>query len=183
MEYPLIIDGEKCGRLNVTQEGLYTVFEAVAAREGELVRLSVYGGGRESYLGVMQPWSGGLYLRRRMSRRERAAMPPELEYAAPSGMIARSESVLYDEVDPNAQATPEGESAPTPQAREVTARKKAELAPADDDALVWFSRPDGSLTAFDGEKSLVALPAELRRAEPRAALREINGRTYMLFRY
>ena len=90
MEYPIIIDGAEAGTLNVTVEGLFTVFEAnVRAHEG-LVRLSVYGSGQEGYLGVMQPWSGGLYLRRRLSRRECAALPQEIEYAGLAGAADRA---------------------------------------------------------------------------------------------
>ena len=70
MDYPLIIDGIDAGTLSVSEEGLYTCFEARAGERDGLVRLWVCGGGECAYLGVMQPWSGGLYLRRRLSRRE-----------------------------------------------------------------------------------------------------------------
>ena len=86
MEYPLLIDGERSGSLTVSVDGLFTVFEAAAGPQDTLVRISVYGGGEEGYLGVMQPWSGGLYLRRRFSRGEMRRMTSVIEYAAPAGM-------------------------------------------------------------------------------------------------
>ena len=178
MEYPIIIDGAEAGTLNVTVEGLFTVFEAnVRAHEG-LVRLSVYGGGQEGYLGVMQPWSGGLYLRRRLSRRECAALPREIEYAGLAGAadMARGEAAPEQTYDapPAAEEKPAEEVAPSPTALPI---------PDDAEALLWFTRPDGTLTAFDGRGCIVAIPAKLRRRAPGAVLRRIGGAVYMLFRY
>ena len=178
MEYPIIIDGAEAGTLNVTAEGLFTVFEAnVQAREG-LVRLSVYGGGQEGYLGVMQPWSGGLYLRRRLSRRECAALPREIEYAGLAGAADRvheeaAPEQTYD-APPAAEEKPAEEVAPSPAALPI---------PDDAEELLWFTRPDGTLTAFDGRSCIVAIPAKLRRRAPGAVLRRIGGAVYMLFRY
>lgn len=178
MEYPIIIDGAEAGTLNVTAEGLFTVFEAnVQAREG-LVRLSVYGGGQEGYLGVMQPWSGGLYLRRRLSRRECAALPREIEYAGRAGAADRvheeaAPEQTYD-APPAAEEKPAEEVAPSPAALPI---------PDDAEELLWFTRPDGTLTAFDGRSCIVAIPAKLRRRAPGAVLRRIGGTVYMLFRY
>ena len=83
MDYPLMIDGNDAGTLSVSEEGLYTCFEAHAVEHDGLVRLWVCGGGECAYLGVMQPWSGGLYLRRRLSRRELKDFPAQIEYAQP----------------------------------------------------------------------------------------------------
>lgn len=185
MEYPIIIDGAEAGTLNVTVEGLFTVFEAnVRAHEG-LVRLSVYGGGQEGYLGVMQPWSGGLYLRRRLSRRECAALPREIEYAGLAGAadMARGEAPTpveetaekhIDDAPPAPETKPAEEVAPSPTALPI---------PDDAEELLWFTRPDGTLTAFDGRSCIVAIPAKLRRRAPGAVLRRIGGTVYMLFRY
>lgn len=171
-----MIGGERAGTLTVTVEGLFTVFEATANATGGLVRLAVYGAGEEGYLGVMQPWSEGLYLRRRMTRRELAAMPRNIEYAAPVGESERQEEARKEETSaPVALA----EVSPVEATEEVSEEVSGER----DDELLWFTRPDGTLTAFDGKSSLVAIPAELRRNEPRTVLKELNGRTYMLFRY
>ena len=74
------INQEPAGTLTITQEGLYTVFEAeVSGGADRLVRLWVHGKGQSAYLGVMQPWSEGLYLRRKLTRRELAAFPDPIE--------------------------------------------------------------------------------------------------------
>lgn len=198
MEYPIIIDGAEAGTLNVTVEGLFTVFEAnVRAHEG-LVRLSVYGGGQEGYLGVMQPWSGGLYLRRRLSRSELRRIPEVIEYAAPAGLCTPAEGGRAAEGNTDgASAKAEAESVHlSDEPRADSAGGGAETEPEYDthnteaaenkdgeDGLLWFSRPDGTLTAFDGRGSIVAIPAELRRDAPGAVIKKINGRIYMLFRY
>ena len=66
---------QPAGELRWRREGAYTLFEGRCADPGSLVRLSVYGGGAEGYLGVMEP----------------AAMtgfPDPIEYAAESGKTA-----------------------------------------------------------------------------------------------
>lgn len=194
MEHPIIIDGNAAGSLTVTEDGLFTVFEATLPGCGELLRLSVYGGGREGYLGVMQPWSGGLYLRRRLSRSELRRMPEVIEYAAPAGLCTTAEGGRVAEGNTDgASAKAEAESVHlSDEPRADSAGGEAEAAAEHDapaaensgeDGLLWFSRPDGTLTAFDGRGSIVAIPAELRRDAPGAVIKKINGRIYMLFRY
>lgn len=194
MEHPIIIDGNAAGSLTVTEDGLFTVFEATLPECGELLRLSVYGGGREGYLGVMQPWSGGLYLRRRLSRSELRRIPEVIEYAAPAGLCTPAEGGRAAEGNTDgASAKAEAESVHlSDEPRADSAGGEAEAAAEHDapaaensgeDGLLWFSRPDGTLTAFDGRGSIVAIPAELRRDAPGAVIKKINGRIYMLFRY
>lgn len=194
MEHPIIIDGNAAGSLTVSEDGLFTVFEATLPGYGELLRLSVYGGGREGYLGVMQPWSGGLYLRRRLSRSELRRMPEVIEYAAPAGLCTPAEGGRAAEGNTDgASAKAEAESVHlSDEPRADSAGGEAEAAAEHDapaaensgeDGLLWFSRPDGTLTAFDGRGSIVAIPAELRRDAPGAVIKKINGRIYMLFRY
>ena len=196
MEHPIIIDGNAAGSLTVAEDGLFTVFEATLPGYGELLRLSVYGGGREGYLGVMQPWSGGLYLRRRLSRSELRRMPEVIEYAAPAGLCTTAEGCRDAEGNTDgasAKVEAEAESVQlSDEPRADSAGGGAEAAAEHDapaaensgeDGLLWFSRPDGTLTAFDGRGSIVAIPAELRRDAPGAVIKKINGRIYMLFRY
>lgn len=172
MEYPLIIDGKRAGTLSVEEDGLFTVFEAAADTADRLVRLAVYGGGAEGYLGVMQPWSGGMYLHRRLTHRELAAMPQRIEYAAPAGQCTVPENTAHEA---NMDAVIATDEPPQCAENAVPVAQEAEL--------MWFKRPDGTLTAFDGVASLVAIPAELRHPAPHAVLKELDGRTYMIFRY
>lgn len=83
--YPVLINGEKKGMLTVSREGLTTRFDAKCEDPGTLVRLSVYGGGKEGYLGVMTPENGVLTLHRRLTRAALAAFPAEIELAAEAG--------------------------------------------------------------------------------------------------
>lgn len=184
MEYPLIINGVRRGAVRVTQEGLYTVFEAEAEGTEETpVRLALYGGGEEGYLGVMQPWSGGMFLCRRMSRTERAKMPHEIEYAAPAGETHGAPTALErTEREPERTEIEKSEQAKVIPAPEAERRDTANE-DADGEGLLWFSRPDGTLTAFDGERSIIALPTHAPGGKGRAVIREINGKRYMLFRY
>ena len=82
MDYPLLLGGEKAGTLRIEQQGLYTCMEVTAAAREGLLRIWVQGGGREAYLGILQPGEEGLYLRRRLSRRELADFPRVIEQAS-----------------------------------------------------------------------------------------------------
>ena len=158
MEVPVLIDGREAGRLRIARDGLYTVLEAeLPGRAGEIVRLWVHGGGKSAYLGVMQPWSRGLWLRRRLSRAELREFPDPIEYAA-------------DRAGEAAEAHAEKPPAPA-------------AAPEPEQGLLWTRRPDGTLTAFDGVSRLLALPAKLRTPNPRAVERVIEGQKYLVFRY
>ena len=67
--YPIRIYGRETGKLQVCQEGMYTVFRAVSECSGEMIRLCVFGGGKSGYLGVMVPdGNGGATLTRRLSK-------------------------------------------------------------------------------------------------------------------
>jgi hypothetical protein len=83
--YPIIIGGENTGQVNISREGLFWVFEAKCAMQEELVRLSVYGDGREGYLGVMSPEGEGLTLQKKLSRTAVAEFPSKIEFAGLKG--------------------------------------------------------------------------------------------------
>lgn len=191
MKYPLIVGGETTGEVTVCRDGLFTLFEAALPADKlsrskipELaedtikpLRLSVYGGGREGYLGVMIPWQGGLFLRKKLSKAAMRDFPMEIEYAAPSGQIQTGTAAEGREpVGEAGKAT--GRS---PGTKEEAGQKTA--APIPDGELSWFKCVDGSLRAFDGKSSIIALPAQLRRNVKGTVVRRIDGRTYMLFRY
>ena len=165
-KYPLLIDGRESGELRVTRRGALTLFEAEAEDGGGILRLSVYGGGREGYLGVMSPsGEGGVALRRQLSRAALRDFPEQIEYAAPAGAAP-----AVTEPEPG----PEPESAPEPE-------------PGQDEGpeggLIWYSSPDGTLSAHDGRRLLVALPADDARVPAWAGdvVRSINGRKYVVF--
>ena len=147
------------------------------------MRLWVCGGGECAYLGVMQPWSGGLYLRRRLSRRELKDFPAQIEYAADRGSSSlHNSSGSVEKLDIEFAAPIAGLHNDYISSLTPSCPFPADI-PEDAPSLQWFSRRDGTLVSFDGISCLVALPAELRRADRRAVIREIAGRKYMVFRY
>lgn len=161
-KYPLLVEGRELGQLSVTRRGAMTLFEAETEDPGALLRLSVYGGGREGYLGVMSPaGEGRVALRRQLSRAALRGFPEQIEYAAPAG-----------EAPAGPESAPEPEGAPEPGPE-----------PEGADGLVWYSSPDGTLSAHDGRRLLVALPADDARVPAWAGdvVRLINGRKYVVF--
>ena len=165
-KYPLLIDGRESGELRVTRRGALTLFEAEAEDGGGILRLSVYGGGREGYLGVMSPsGEGRVALRRQLSRAALRDFPEQIEYAAPAGAAP-----AVTEPEPG----PEPESAPEPETGQDE---------GPEGGLIWYSSPDGTLSAHDGRRLLVALPADDARVPAWAGdvVRSINGRKYVVF--
>ncbi len=161
--WPVMFGGREIGSLRAHARGAMTVFEAEASDPGGVLRLSVYGGGREGYLGVMSPaGEGRVALRRSLSRAVLRDFPERIEYAAPSG-----EAVPAPEPE---KPAPEPVSEPEPE-------------PEPEDGLIWYSSPDGTLSAHDGRRLLVALPADDARVPAWAGdvVRYINGRKYVVF--
>ena len=159
---PVRLDGEVKGSLTVTAEGLLRRFDARCADPGRLVRLSVYGQGREGYLGVMEPENGALVLHRRLSRAETEAFPAVIEYAAEAGRAG---------------------SPPEPSPRREEQRRSAPRAKAEGDTL-WRRVGDGSLYAETKEGRFRAIPLALHGlpTEKIAERRTIEGVEYALFR-
>jgi hypothetical protein len=88
-EYPILLDGKNAGKLLVTDQGSALLFDAVCPGTSALIRLSAYGGGREFYLGVMQPEGSSLRLRRTVRRRELPFPPEELTHAGRQGELPK----------------------------------------------------------------------------------------------
>ena len=199
MGHPILVDGEKRGELVVSREGLYTVFEASLPDSGELTRLWIAGEGRSAYLGVMEPKGGELYLRRRLSTAELRKLPENIEYACtaePAIEAAPAEPMDQESGDEEGgspepgdtgppEAPIEAPEAPRPEEDDELEMPEEEPESGDtegDGGLLWFRRPDGSMTAFDGRQRFLALPAQLRREAPGARLMRLNGGDYMVFR-
>lgn len=168
MEYPLIIGGEERGRLHIAQEGLYTVFEAElpGVHEG-LYRIWIHGGGQSAYLGLMQPWRGGMYLRKKLSKNAMRGIPQIVERVSDE---ERESSKIELQTAEKAEETPPACPFPAP-------------VPEKEEGLLWYRREDGSLVSHDGISSLVALPAKLRGGVKGAVLRQIEDNEYIVFRY
>jgi hypothetical protein len=160
MEYPIIIGGERRGRLCLSCEGLYTVIEAQlpGIHEG-LHRLWLHGGGERVYLGLMQPWSGGMYLRSKLSRQQMAAFPKHPEYASDGDNISlhnhNEAPADPDQPGENPQMPLPASSAHEPPAAKAPKPAISAPAPPIESATTkahvqWFRRPDGTRFYFEG---------------------------------
>lgn len=160
--YPILYENKPIGTLNTAQEGLMTVFTAQCeAVCGDVLRLAVYGETDKAYLGVMLPGEDGrLHLCKRLTRLERQRLPSPILFAAD----------LSWEIPETPSVQPE---APKPAQMELDSKLD----------VLWFSAPDGTLSTFDGQRSLIAIPADEPQLPRGAAglLREINGRQYLVF--
>lgn len=119
----------------------------------KILRISVYGEGKEACLGLAEVREGRADFEKKLSRRAMQELPGKIEYAAKAG--ERTEERRNERP---AEGKPEGTG------------------------LSWEKRPDGSLFARDGESSIVALPADLRGEAGKDRIKVIEGRSYMLFR-
>lgn len=166
---PIRLDGETRGELSVTGEGLLTRFDARCADPGRLVRLSVYGEGREGYLGVMEPENGALSLHRKLSRAERADFPERIEYAAEAGETKTASKGAR----PAPQSVPQ--NAP---------RRGAGRAQSREGDTLWRQVGDGSLYAETPQGSFRAIPAARYGLPSKNAAdrRVIEGVEYIIYR-
>ena len=210
-KYPLILDGETAGEVTVRREGAWTMFDVRCAPTPGILRVSVYGGDREGYLGVLAPEDGALTLHRRLSRSAMKEFPTVIEAAGRAGLgclapctpetagsgaaeapAEQMEAATHEMISETphetegaapAEATPE-----TPQnemdAAKAETKPEKETAPPDIEDTYWYSSPDGALVCFDGENNLIALPV----GDPRIPaggggwLRTVEGRDYMVYR-
>ena len=143
--YPVLLDGVVKGNLTVTKDGLVTVFSARCEDPGHLVRLSVYGGGREGYLGVMSPEKGALCLHRKMSRTAMADFPPVVEYAAEAGRALPSQEPPPERACPPTR--PGCATIPNISGRRCVPRRTE----PEEAGLLWYPTGDGKLyTVWQG---------------------------------
>ena len=147
---------EPAGTLTVTREGAYLRFRGDAPMQPGLLRLWLSGGGRCEALGVMQPRNGRLSLDRRLSRRELARFPRNIERAE----LSEVRPATHD-VPAEAQHEPRQERS------------------ADEGDTLWRRNADGSLYAEIAGNAYVALPSQLRRPSPCG--KKIGGREYVIF--
>ena len=186
--YPVMINGEKKGTLAVSREGLTTRFDAKCEDPGTLVRLSVYGGGREGYLGVMTPENGALTLHRKLTRAALASFPAEIEFAAEAGRKTaaperKPEAVQTPEKCPEpapAQSSP-GQGAPKPNAAPMPNAAPRPRERAGD--IVWRDAGDGSLYTVYKNQPYRAIPMAAwgLPTERMVEKRTINGVEYAIF--
>ena len=182
--YPIMIDETLAGKLTVDRQGARTVFDAECRMLPGLIRLSVYGGGKEGYLGVLAPEDGKLRLRKALSRSQMRAFPEEIESAERAG-IERAAPPATVEPQPEPEPESEPETEPEPELEPEPEAEPEEPAAPELSGLSWYSSPDGALVCFDGVRSLIALPlgdARIPEGIPPSEQRTVEGREYLVYR-
>ena len=171
--YPILLRGEKKGTLTVSHEGLTTRFDAKCEDPGTLVRLSVYGGGKEGYLGVMTPENGALTLHRRLTRAAMAGFPETAEYAAESGKPASPPETKSPE---RKGEPPESRPAHTPGAAPAAPQGRTQ-------DVLWRDAGDGSLYTVYKNQPYRAIPMAAwgLPTERMVEKRTIGGVEYAVF--
>lgn len=91
-KYPIIIAGALCGFVTVTVRGALTEFQAECRMMPGILRLSVYGEGREGYLGVLIPSGDGkMRLKKTLSRTAMRDFPGMIDHAGAAGEAMEDE--------------------------------------------------------------------------------------------
>lgn len=80
--YPILQSNTPIGKLEITADGLYTVFSARCRRVADRLRLSVFSETASAYLGLMLPEGEALTLCRRLTRLEVSRLPSPILFAA-----------------------------------------------------------------------------------------------------
>ena len=192
LRVPIQYKGERIGFLDISQQGLMTIFEAHCQDRGELLRLSVYGeNGREGYLGVMVPGGGKLHLRRSLSRMAMRSFPTGITHAGPAGQRVKQKPLISlpaPEEKPNetkgemTEATAQSGAAGHADDKRSACASGEETSKREEEVL-WRRSWDGSLTASWQGRDFMALPTSedglvlFRPLERRV----IEGRHYLVF--
>ncbi len=180
--YPIIIKGENCGSLSVKKEGAYTRFIADCAEWGGIIRLSVYGGGIEGYLGVPLPKDGRLHLDKKLSPAAMRAFPGSIERCSLAGEKEEKTELNYAE-----ECAPEECCEKCEEKVEMESEHEksdcVEECEKGEEATFWYATTDGALVSRDGDREMVALPPEDERVpkdfpgQPRI----IEGKEYLVY--
>lgn len=171
MEYEVRHNGKAVGTLQVSSEGLMTVFEARTRRLEGIPRLWVWGRKKSAYLGVLMPAGNEMCLRKKLSRRDMTEFPDIILYAATA-----------EKTEDTAEA-PTAELPETPR-KEITAEPPERLikTPDEESGPVWHSASMGTLTAVMDGVIYTAIPVMLRRMVRGVHIEVIDGRSYIIFR-
>ena len=146
--YPILIDGALAGSLTVTAAGGRTAFSAVCRQLDGVVRISVYGGGREGYLGVLAPEGGGLALRRTLSRAALRDFPAEIAAVGTPSVLVPSPYVPNNHQYYNGKALVDKDAAIMIEEKDLSGKKLKELIDSiidDDERLKTLSKNAAAL--------------------------------------
>lgn len=162
--YPIIIRGAQCGELSVTKQGAYTRFFAQCDKCAEVIRICVYGEGKEGYLGVPVPKGEKLVLDKRLSPSSMKHFPEKIEGCTLAGHSPIAKEEEKHEAEPMEECT------------------QAE-ANEEEGSRLWYATTDGALVSRDGETEMVALPPDDERVPKNfpGQPRIIEGKEYLVY--
>ncbi|MBQ8264077.1 MAG: hypothetical protein IJY96_04780 [Oscillospiraceae bacterium] len=177
--YPVIIGGAVCGKLRVEKSGGYTVFAAECPMQEGVIRLSVYGDGREGYLGVPMPRDGRLCIEKKLSPSALKAFPSEIDHCGIAG--EKPEPECQPQQEEKAAEPCAAESADGSRCEE--GEKAEQECSADEDGPFWYAAADGALVSRSEGLEMVALPPEDERVpkDIPGAPRIIEGKEYLVY--
>lgn len=176
-EYDIMLGNESIGKLSVRPDRGYTLFSARCKMINGLLRLSVYGEGREGYLGIAVPKDGELCLEKRLSPAAMRGFPDVIETAGQAGQNISSEKQEAATDTEKQSLTEENEpesSAADPQQTEENEKNEGTF---------WYASADGSLVSSGKGHEMIALPSGDGRIPKNTPgeKRIIEGREYFVF--
>ncbi len=127
-KYRIIVNGAPLGALEVKKNGARTQFAARCRMVEGLLRISVYGEGKEGYLGVMAPESGELTLTRTLSPLDMRAFPGRIEGV---GRAGQGRTAVPAFAEKNASPAPQSPTNASPAPQPPTNASPAPQPPAD----------------------------------------------------
>lgn len=184
--YPVIIGGGVCGKLRVEKAGAYTLFRAECPMQEGVIRLSVYGGGIEGYLGVPLPSDGKLFLEKKLSPAALRAFPAQIDHCGLAGEKPEPD-VPEEACEPMAQECGEepAEACELCEACEEPTELEEEAAQAaqDEEGPFWYATTDGALVSRSEGVEMVALPTDDERVPENipGQARVIEGKEYLVY--
>lgn len=163
-KYDITIEGKSVGTLTVGKEGAYTVFEARCQLLQGLTRLSVYGQGREGYLGLLMPGQGEMLMKKRLSPGAMREFPKKIEFVGQAGGMETKEEKEEEK-------------------EEALPAMQQESEPQQENGPFWYASPDGALVSSDNGREMVALPIGDRRVPKNipGESRVIEGKEYLVY--
>lgn len=93
MDYTFYYKGKPSGTFSMTESGIYSILRVEGKNIDEkILRLSVYGGGKEYYLGLADANNGKVLFEKKLSRSDMKKLPQVIEYAAESDCRTKENS-------------------------------------------------------------------------------------------
>jgi len=154
--YPIIIDNQKTGQLEIRQSGIMTEFFGKCEDNGDILRLSVYGD-KEGYLGVMIPVDGMLTIHKKLSKNAMSEFPEKITHAAPSGLKLSTYTEANTEANDREISDSSDEIRPDISAAADIISENPEASDEQGEDIIWRKVPNPwSLVSSASEKAAIS---------------------------